>query len=90
SLYCLRSTSALCSASFSSNLSFRQQQVPSLPPGPKILLLVGAMLDMPSDKEWITFSKWSDTWGDICSATVLGRSIIILGSAKVAVDLLDK
>ncbi|KAF8211494.1 cytochrome P450 [Mycena galopus ATCC 62051] len=67
-----------------------QQQVPSLPPGPKGLPLVGAMLDMPSDKEWITFSKWSDTWGDICSATVLGQPIIILGSAKVAVDLLDK
>jgi hypothetical protein len=84
-----------------------QQQVHSLPPGPKGLPLVGAVLDMPSEQEWITFSKWADTWGrsngttsdgrhsiyypgDICSATVLGQPIIIIGSAKVAVDLLDK
>ncbi|KAJ6510178.1 cytochrome P450 [Mycena vitilis] len=67
-----------------------QQPVPSLPPGPKGLPLVGAVLDMPSEQEWVTFSKWSDTWGDICCATVLGQPIIILGSSKVAVDLLDK
>ncbi|KAK7061420.1 cytochrome P450 [Favolaschia claudopus] len=45
---------------------------------------------MPSDQEWKTFSQWTDTWGDICSATVLGQTMIIIGSAKVAVDLLDK
>ncbi|KAJ6627486.1 cytochrome P450 [Mycena sp. CBHHK59/15] len=45
---------------------------------------------MPSEKEWLTFSKWSDTYGDLCSVTVLGQPIIIIGSAKVAVDLLDK
>ncbi|KAJ7755646.1 cytochrome P450 [Mycena maculata] len=66
------------------------QQVHSPPPGPKGLPLVGNVLDMPSDKEWATFSKWSDTWGDICSVTVLGQTLIIIGSAKVAVDLLDK
>ncbi|KAJ7781604.1 cytochrome P450 [Mycena metata] len=65
------------------------KQVHSLPPGPKGLPLVGAVLDMPSEQEWVTFSKWADTWGDICSATVLGQSIIIVGSSKVAVDLLD-
>jgi hypothetical protein len=39
------------------------QQVHSLPPGPKGLPLIGAVLDMPSEQEWVTFSKWADTWG---------------------------
>ncbi|KAJ7283455.1 cytochrome P450 [Mycena rebaudengoi] len=66
------------------------QQIRSLPPGPKGLPLIGNVLDMPSEREWETFSKWSDTFGDLCSVTVLGQPLIIIGSAKVAIDLLDK
>ncbi|KAJ7162570.1 cytochrome P450 [Mycena crocata] len=65
------------------------KQVP-LPPGPKGLPLVGNVFDMPSSREWLTFSNWADAWGDICSVTVLGQPIIIIGSAKVAVELLDR
>ncbi|KAE9404451.1 cytochrome P450 [Gymnopus androsaceus JB14] len=61
-----------------------------LPPGPKGLPLIGNVLDMPTEKEWETFSQWGDAFGDICSVTVLGQPLIILNSAKVAVDLLDK
>ncbi|KAJ7228990.1 cytochrome P450 [Mycena pura] len=66
------------------------QQVYSLPPGPKGLPIVGNVLDMPSEKEWETFSAWSDKYGDICSVTVLGQTLVIVGGTKVAVDLLDK
>ncbi|KAJ7638494.1 cytochrome P450 [Roridomyces roridus] len=66
------------------------KQPHSLPPGPKGLPFVGNVLDMPSEREWITFNKWADTYGDICSVTVLGQPIIILNSTRVAVDLLDK
>ncbi|KAJ3790675.1 cytochrome P450 [Lentinula aff. detonsa] len=62
----------------------------SLPPGPKGLPLIGNVLDMPTEKEWETFARWGDAFGDICSVTVLGQPLIILNSAKVAVDLLDK
>ncbi|KAF8826442.1 hypothetical protein HHX47_DHR5000291 [Lentinula edodes] len=61
-----------------------------LPPGPKGLPLIGNILDMPTEKEWETFAQWGDAFGDICSVTVLGQPLIILSSAKVAVDLLDK
>lgn len=34
-----------------------------LPPGPKALPLLGNMLDMPTEKEWLTFAQWGDRWG---------------------------
>ncbi|KIM45959.1 hypothetical protein M413DRAFT_298764 [Hebeloma cylindrosporum] len=72
------------------NTIFRSSRTPSLPPGPKSLPLVGNILDMPSEREWLTFARWGETWGDICSVTVLGQPLIILNSAKVAIDMLDK
>ncbi|KAF7331776.1 hypothetical protein MKEN_00057500 [Mycena kentingensis (nom. inval.)] len=69
---------------------FSSKKTYPLPPGPRGLPLVGNILDMPSEKEWETFSKWSDTYGDICSVTVLGQTIVVLGGTQVAVDLLDK
>ncbi|KAF9076562.1 cytochrome P450 [Rhodocollybia butyracea] len=61
-----------------------------LPPGPKGLPIIGNVLDMPTEKDWEIFAQWGDEFGDICSVTVLGQPLIILNSAKVAVDLLDK
>ncbi|KAF8077583.1 cytochrome P450 [Lyophyllum atratum] len=61
-----------------------------LPPGPKGLPLIGNILDMPTDQEWFTFAKWGEQYGDICSVTVLGQTVIILNSAKAAIELLDK
>ncbi|PFH52584.1 hypothetical protein AMATHDRAFT_74066 [Amanita thiersii Skay4041] len=69
---------------------FQRKPVPSLPPGPRGLPLIGNVLDMPLEKEWLTFAKWGDIWGDICSVTVLGQPIIILNSRKAAYEMLDK
>ncbi|KAF8165086.1 cytochrome P450 [Crassisporium funariophilum] len=69
---------------------FRSSRQPLLPPGPKGLPLVGNILDMPSEKEWLTFAQWGETWGDLCSVTVLGQPLIIINSAKIAMDMLDK
>ncbi|KAF8803765.1 cytochrome P450 [Phlegmacium glaucopus] len=69
---------------------FRSFRRTPLPPGPKGLPLVGNLLDMPVEREWLTFARWGEVWGDICSVTVLGQPIIIINSAKVANDMLDK
>ncbi|SJL17045.1 related to cytochrome P450 CYP2 subfamily [Armillaria ostoyae] len=61
-----------------------------LPPGPRGLHIVGNILDMPTTKPWLTFARWSELYGDICSVTVLGQTFIILGSSDTAVDLLAK
>ncbi|KAG5349725.1 hypothetical protein C0989_002160, partial [Termitomyces sp. Mn162] len=48
------------------------------------------MLDMPSKQEWVTFSKWGEQYGKICSITVLGQAIIIVNSAEKANEMLEK
>ncbi|KAK0438648.1 cytochrome P450 [Armillaria borealis] len=61
-----------------------------LPPGPRGLPFIGNALDMPTDKPWLTFGHWGETYGDVCSATVFGQTFVILNSFETAVDLLDK
>ncbi len=36
---------------------------PPLPPGPKGIPLIGNLLDLPSEKEWLTFAKWGEKYG---------------------------
>jgi hypothetical protein len=43
--------------------SFWSRPPASLPPGPKGLPFVGNILDMPSDKEWLTYAQWGERWG---------------------------
>ncbi|KAG6915061.1 hypothetical protein DXG01_013668 [Tephrocybe rancida] len=45
---------------------------------------------MPTEQEWITYSKWGQQFGDISSATVLGQPIVVINSAKAAHEMLDR
>ncbi|KAF7378499.1 Cytochrome p450 [Mycena sanguinolenta] len=58
-------------------------------PGPRGLPLFGNLLDVPMQKQWLKFAEMGDVWGDISSLIVLGKTIIIVNSVKVAEDLLD-
>ncbi|KAK0470764.1 cytochrome P450 [Armillaria novae-zelandiae] len=62
----------------------------SLPPGPRGLPLIGNVFDMPSDRPWLTFAKWADIYGDVCSLSMFGQSFIVLNSHRAAYALLDK
>ena len=44
---------------------FRSIRRISLPPGPKGLPLVGNILDMPVEREWLTFARWGEVWGSL-------------------------
>lgn len=68
----------------------RSKPTARLPPGPRGFPFIGNLLDMPTEQEWFTFARWGETWGDICSVTVLGQPLIILNSAKAAFEMLDK
>lgn len=42
---------------------YRPRRNAPFPPGPKGLPLAGNLLDMPSEKEWLTFAKWGEIYG---------------------------
>ncbi|SJL07070.1 related to cytochrome P450 CYP2 subfamily [Armillaria ostoyae] len=60
------------------------------PPGPRGLPLIGNLLDMPSQKEWLTFAKWGEKYGDITSVSILGQRMVMVNSVQMAMTLLDK
>ncbi|KAI0335310.1 cytochrome P450 [Cubamyces sp. BRFM 1775] len=61
-----------------------------LPPGPKRRPIVGNALDIPLSKQWLTFQRWAEEYGDIFSISLLGQPVIVLNSVKTAKDLLDR
>ena len=36
-----------------------------LPPGPPPIPIVGNIHQLPKEREWITFSKWAETYGEL-------------------------
>ncbi|KAJ3503676.1 hypothetical protein NLJ89_g8327 [Agrocybe chaxingu] len=69
---------------------FVKRKSAPLPPGPRKLPLLENLLDMPTTHEWLKFAEWGEKWGDIVSVSVLGQPIIIVNSAKAAMEMLDK
>ncbi|KAF8197715.1 cytochrome P450 [Mycena galopus ATCC 62051] len=84
-----RSIAMLVSACGASWYYIRAKKGPRLPPGPKGLPILGNILDVPLEKQWLKFTEMGDIWGDISSLRVLGKTMIIVNSVEVAEDLLD-
>ncbi|CAL1708515.1 unnamed protein product [Somion occarium] len=58
-------------------------------PGPSGLPLLGNIFQIPRGRQWLKFDEWIRLYGDVVGLHVLGQPTVILGSAKVANDLLD-
>ncbi|KAI1797845.1 CyP450 monooxygenase [Ganoderma leucocontextum] len=72
------------------NLPSRRSRFLPLPPGPKRLPILGNALDIPLSKQWLTFQRWAEQYGDITYLNLLGQSVIVLNTAQATSDLLDK
>lgn len=67
-------------------------RAPVYPPGPKGLPILGAALIHPKTEYWKTYAEWGRTFGmkGIISFHVVGRRMIVINSASVADELLNK
>jgi hypothetical protein len=84
----------------------RRKPSTPLPPGPKGYPLIGNVLDMPTNRPWLTFADWGSKYGmsnnpgvvmyssilagDIIHVNVLGKPLVVLNSAEAAKSMLEK
>ncbi|KAI0066978.1 cytochrome P450 [Artomyces pyxidatus] len=60
-----------------------------LPPGPSGYPIIGSVLELRS-QQWLKFTEWKKTYGDVVYLNAAGQPMVILNSQKVAADLLDR
>ncbi|KAJ6562200.1 cytochrome P450 [Mycena capillaripes] len=68
---------------------FKQSSNP-LPPGPSGLPIIGNALHLPLERQWLTFTDWAKTYGEIVHVSAFGQSVVILNSPKAVSDLLER
>ncbi|KZV91307.1 cytochrome P450 [Exidia glandulosa HHB12029] len=72
-------------------LSTRSAKPKNLPPSPPGKFLLGNLADLPrGPEEWKAFKKLGDTYGPVYQLSILDRHLVILGTVKAALDLLEK
>jgi len=60
-----------------------------LPPGPRGYPIIGNLLDLRAE-QWLKFTEWRKTYGDLIYLNAGGQPIVVLNSKRAAVDLLDR
>ncbi|KAJ7018188.1 cytochrome P450 [Mycena alexandri] len=60
------------------------------PPGPPRDPVIGHLRYMPTKNRATVFHTWAKTYGDVMYLDILGKPTIVLNTARVAVDLLNK
>ncbi|KAF9445158.1 cytochrome P450 [Macrolepiota fuliginosa MF-IS2] len=69
----------------------RKPGQPPLPPGPRKLPLIKNLFDLPTQRQWLTFSKWAEEYNtDILHVEAAGYSMIILQSEEAIDELLQQ
>ncbi|KAF8990645.1 cytochrome P450 [Cyathus striatus] len=67
----------------------RNRNYKKLPPGPPGIPIIGNVLQL-SERNWLKFTKWKEVYGPIIHLNLAGHSVVVLGNAEVATELLDR
>jgi cytochrome P450 len=59
-------------------------------PGPRGLPIVGNVLDVKPSNTWASLKKLADQYGEIFKITVLGHTIVFVGSVALAEEICDE
>ncbi|CAH7688066.1 cytochrome P450 [Phakopsora pachyrhizi] len=59
-------------------------------PGPRGLPLVGNLLQIPKERPWVKMAEWTKIYGPIYRLKLGFSNLVVLGSPKVAIELLDR
>ncbi|EJU00726.1 hypothetical protein DACRYDRAFT_37727, partial [Dacryopinax primogenitus] len=60
------------------------------PPGPKGNPVLGNLLELPRTLLFLKLSEWAKEQGKVNTYAVSTPTLVIINSAKVAVDILDR
>ncbi|KIJ44583.1 hypothetical protein M422DRAFT_251862 [Sphaerobolus stellatus SS14] len=71
----------------------RRTRIPKglrLPPGPKPKPIIGNLLDLPKDHEWLMHAKWAKQYGELVYVNVLGTHMAWVNSREMAHELFER
>ncbi|KAJ7636944.1 cytochrome P450 [Roridomyces roridus] len=58
-------------------------------PGPPGVPIIGNVLQIPKDRQWLKWAEWKEKYGDVYRISIFGTPTIILSSFQAATDLLE-
>ncbi|KAF9461977.1 cytochrome P450 [Collybia nuda] len=67
---------------------FTTQNLP-LPPGPKPRFFTGNIHQVPFTTPWLTYASWSKIYGPLVYLRIFKTRVLVLNTAKSALDLLE-
>lgn len=77
-------------AIFAIYTKYQKRTAVPLPPGPRPLPVIGNLLDLPKEHDWLHWAKHKELYGPISTVSVLGRRLVILNDFSLATDILNK
>ncbi|EPS99956.1 hypothetical protein FOMPIDRAFT_1050052 [Fomitopsis schrenkii] len=61
-----------------------------LPPGPRGLPIIGNILQLPSTNQHKKYAEWGAQYGDVVYVKFFQQPVIVLNSARAAIELMEK